>query len=248
MLSIEEIIEVRKANGRSGYEIVFPGNRLIWILKRRAIVGLLLLIKYEKCSEADLAGANDRLSTVKKVMDGKIDASWILSRYSDANKPFSELWTEEGFSCVRAEGMRGNRQYVLNPADHHRLFQANAKAIRIALTDEQRNAILCAQEFTCNICGSLLKQRSDISTHTFSKDRVRMEIDHRVPVDRGGSNSDSNLQALCHYCNKSKRQMCFICLHLQCSEECALVRPESRDYVVATSECIRDRITRRKRY
>lgn len=113
MLNIEDIIEIRKANGKPGYEIVFPENRIIWIVKRRTLIGLLLLIKYEYCSEADLVGANDRLATIKSILHGKINPTWIQDRYGDANKPFSELWTEEGFSCVHAEGMQGNRQYVL---------------------------------------------------------------------------------------------------------------------------------------
>lgn len=62
MLQIEDIIEIRKAEIYDrGYEIVFPNNKIIWLTKRRTIAGLLLLIKYEICSEEDLVGANGRL-------------------------------------------------------------------------------------------------------------------------------------------------------------------------------------------
>ena len=55
MLQIEDIIEIRKAEIYDrGYEIVFPNNKIIWLTKRRTIAGLLLLIKYEICSEEDL--------------------------------------------------------------------------------------------------------------------------------------------------------------------------------------------------
>lgn len=246
MLHLEDIIEVRTASDRAGYEIVFPDNRIIWIKKRRTIIGLLLLIKYEFCSEADLVGANDRLAAVKRIMAGKINPAWIQDRYGDANKPFSELWTEEGFSCVRAEGMRGNRQYVLNPSDHAQLFQSNAKASRIQLAEKDKQSILMTQGFLCNICGARLKHRNEISAHTFAKDRVRTEFDHRTPVDRGGDNSKQNHQALCHYCNKCKRQMCFVCSLTECSSECALVNPESKRLVLATGEDISDRITIRR--
>jgi len=243
MLNIEDIVEVRTAKERTGYEIVFPDNRIIWIRKRRTIIGLLLLIKYEYCSEADLVGANDRLAAVKKIMQGKMNPDWIQDRYGDANKPFSELWTEEGFSCVRAEGMRGNRQYVLNPGDHDRLFQSNAKAIRIELSDDEKSFILESQGFRCNICGARLQPNDEISAHTFAKDRVRTEFDHRIPIDRGGGDIDGNYQALCHYCNKCKRQMCFVCSVVDCSEDCALVDPENHTIVQATGEDISDRIT-----
>ena len=113
MLQIEDIIEIRKAEIYDrGYEIVFPNNKIIWLTKRRTIAGLLLLIKYEICSEEDLVGANGRLREIKNILKGKINDSWIQDRYGDANKPFSELWTEEGFSSIHAEGLQGNRKYV----------------------------------------------------------------------------------------------------------------------------------------
>lgn len=107
MIRIEDIIEIRKAVVYDrGYEIVFPNNKIIWLTKRRTIAGLLLLIKYESCSEEDLVGANNRLREIKQILQGKYNESWIKDRYGDANKPFSELWTEEGFSCVHAEGYK----------------------------------------------------------------------------------------------------------------------------------------------
>lgn len=107
MIRIEDIIEIRKAIVYDrGYEIVFPNNKIIWLTKRRTIAGLLLLIKYESCSEEDLVGANNRLREIKQILQGKYNESWIKDRYGDANKPFSELWTEEGFSCVHAEGLQ----------------------------------------------------------------------------------------------------------------------------------------------
>jgi len=68
VLNLEDIIEIRKATERSGYEIVFPDNKIIWLIKRRTIIGLLLLLKYEYCSEADLVRANDRLQSIKEIL------------------------------------------------------------------------------------------------------------------------------------------------------------------------------------
>lgn len=243
MLRVEDIIIVRKAEARNGYEIVFPDNKIIWGVKRRCLAGILLLIKYEYCSEADLVGANNRLTTIKRLLNGKINPSWIQDRYGDANKPFSELWTEEGFSCIHAEAMQGNRQYVLHPEDHDLLFRSNAKAQRVQISNSEQQVIMERQNYHCNICGSTLRLTSAITEHTFAKDRVKMEIDHRIPVDRGGETSLENLQALCHYCNKCKRQMCFVCQLEECSPECALVNPETKDVVLATNENIKDRIT-----
>ena len=81
--------------------------------------------------------------------------------------------------------------------------------------------------------------------HTFAKDRVKTEFDHRIPIDRGGETTLDNVQALCHYCNKCKRQMCFVCQLQDCNETCALVCPETKNVVLATNENIADRITNR---
>ena len=187
MLQIEDIIEIRKAEIYDrGYEIVFPNNKIIWLTKRRTIAGLLLLIKYEICSEEDLVGANGRLREIKNILKGKINDSWIQDRYGDANKPFSELWTEEGFSSIHAEGLQGNRKYVLYKKDHDTLFNPNAKAVRTQISNTDRIIVLNRQNGRCNFCGSILKSSKDMSAHTFAKDRVSMEFDHRIPVDRGG--------------------------------------------------------------
>lgn len=245
MIRIEDIKEIRKCKGdTNGFEIVFSDNKVIWLRKRRTIVGLLLLLKYSICSEADLAGHNDRLKEVKKILEGKYPEEWIKDRYGDANKPFSELWTEEGFSFIRAEGLKGNRQYVLDSKDHKLLFEKVEKAERRQLNKSEKNEIFKEQNGRCNICGSILKESNDISNHTFAKDRVRIEYDHRKPIEKGGDNNLSNFQALCHYCNKCKRQMCYICPLEVCDSECALVSPEEYTIVKATNEDISDRMNK----
>ncbi|KGM94334.1 HNH endonuclease [Clostridium botulinum] len=242
MLKIEDIIEIRQAQVYDrGYEIVFPDDKIIWLTKRRTIAGLLLLIEYEYCSEEDLVGANSRLHDIKQKLINKYNPAWIKDRYGDANKPFSELWTEEGFSCIRAEGLQGNRQYVLHRADHDLLFNSNAKSSRAQLSNSDKQIILTRQDHKCNLCSSTIKPSSQIQPHTYAKDRVSQEFDHRIPIDRGGANDIENYQALCHYCNKCKRQMCFICTQ-ECSNECCLVSPETSEIVLATNENISDRL------
>lgn len=243
MITFNDIVTIKTATDKAGYEIIFNTNDVIWVIKRRALVGLLLLLKYEVCSEADLVGANNRLQEIKKELQNKIeDINWIQDRYGDANKPFSELWTEEGFSCVHAEGMKGNRQYVLRPDDRNLLFNNNIKTQRIQLSKNDKNKILEIQSNRCNICGAEFKVPQE---HSFAKDRIKCEFDHRIPVDHGGENNINNIQALCHYCNKCKRQMCFVCKETKCSVKCALVYPEKETIVIATHEDISDRITNR---
>ena len=241
-ICFEDILCVDYSNELNCYQIHFANKKSILVKKRRALIALLLLLKYEICSEADLVGANDRLKEIKSALSGKMNLEWIQDRYGDANKPFSELWTEEGFSCVQAEGMKGNRQYVLREENRALLFNAVFKTSRIQLSVQDKEKVLEKQNYRCNICGAKFKEPLP---HTFARDRVKCEFDHRIPVDHGGTNSIKNIQALCHYCNKCKRQMCFVCKNTNCSNNCALVNPETFDIVIATGENITDRITAR---
>ena len=238
MLKIDNIKKIIKDEGC--YKIIFIDDRFICINKRRTIIALLLLIEYQVCSEADLAGANNRLQLIKNKLIGKIDSSWIQDRYGDANKPFSELWTEEGFTCVRAEGLKGNRQYVLDCNQHELLFNVH-KICRIQLGNNEKVAILKKQDYKCNICGAKFKLDKE-SYHVFAKDRTKLEFDHRIPIEKHGKSEINNYQALCHYCNKSKRQICFICPLENCDINCALVSPEHNKIISATNENISDRI------
>ena len=74
--------------------------------------------------------------------------------------------------------------------------------LNLMTLQKDKEKVLAAQNGRCNLCGAFLKESKAIHPHTFSKDRVTLEFDHRIPIDRGGSNDISNFQALCHYCNK----------------------------------------------
>lgn len=244
MIQIKDIKAITKNSGdESGYTIsFFSTDKTIELSKKRTVVGLLLLLKYQTCTEADLTGTNGRLSALKSELIGKdIPSDLIKDRYGDANKPFSELWTEEMFSFIHASDMKGSREYVLDESDQDKLFEHVDKSKRISISKAEEKIILERQAGRCNICGAQLKSRACIDEHTFEKDRVTLEIDHRIPVDRGGKSVLDNYQALCHYCNKCKRQMCYLCDKKQCDTTCALVNPENYNLVIPTGEDISDR-------
>ena len=71
----------------------------------------------------------------------------------------------------------------------------NARAVkptrRISFPDELRAEIANDQGAKCMYCGINL-------------DWSNLEIDHKLPVDRGGPNDIWNLQALCRPCNRRK--------------------------------------------
>jgi len=63
---------------------------------------------------------------------------------------------------------------------------------RKLMTDKLRFDILKRDGFSCKICG---KKASD---------GVSLEVDHIIPVSKGGRTENSNLQTLCIRCNRGK--------------------------------------------
>ncbi len=62
------------------------------------------------------------------------------------------------------------------------------------LTDLQRLAVLIRDRFRCAYCGY---------RGTFLI-RANLEVDHKIPLSRGGSDFEWNLQTICASCNEEK--------------------------------------------
>jgi 5-methylcytosine-specific restriction endonuclease McrA len=246
VLKIKDIKEITKNPDEKGYLITFNDGRAIKIHKRRTIPALLTLIKHGEGCENDLTSLTTNLRELKNELKGRIPENLIQDSYSDANKPFSELWNEEGFAFIRnpiGEKRQGSQKYVLDILDHDKLFTANKKAERKPPDRKNKEQILKKQNGKCNLCGSTLKESKDIEKNTFARDRVRLVWDHRIPVEKSGNSEANNYQALCFSCNKYKWQICNICSyeHTDC-QNCVLSAPEKSNIVLPTKEDISDRL------
>ena len=73
-------------------------------------------------------------------------------------------------------------------------FKKSVAGQRALMTSKLRQAIKERDNFTCKQCGLSLKQEPNLL----------LEIDHIVPVSKGGLTTESNLQTLCWRCNRSK--------------------------------------------
>jgi 5-methylcytosine-specific restriction endonuclease McrA len=66
-----------------------------------------------------------------------------------------------------------------------------AQAKRILIPKAVRDYILARDNHQCKSCGRTASE-------------VSLQIDHIVPLAKGGSNDMSNFQVLCKYCNQKK--------------------------------------------
>ena len=55
-----------------------------------------------------------------------------------------------------------------------------------------RQNVLMRDNYTCQICGATVG------------DGAKLEIDHIIPISKGGGNDENNLQVLCRQCNREK--------------------------------------------
>ena len=73
------------------------------------------------------------------------------------------------------------------------LYKESIKYQRALMTYSKRYDILKRDGFRCQICG-----RTQL-------DGAKLEVDHIIPVSKGGKTVDHNLQTLCHECNQGKK-------------------------------------------
>ena len=72
--------------------------------------------------------------------------------------------------------------------------KGNMKMQRNAMTNDLREAIKKRDNYTCCICGNSV----------FAEPNLLLEVDHIVPISKGGKTEAANLQTLCWKCNRSK--------------------------------------------
>lgn len=132
------------------------------------------------------------------------DEAGFYSRLGFANIDESVLTVEYKFSYTSGGGMA--QRYFTVPMKEETIIDlirvlesrltasAFAKEQRALMTTKMRNFIKARDNFTCCICGN--------STH--AEPNLLLEIDHIVPVAKGGPTEERNLQTLCWKCNRAK--------------------------------------------
>ena len=73
-------------------------------------------------------------------------------------------------------------------------FKKSAAGQRALMTSKLRQHIKERDGFTCRQCGASVKDEPNLL----------LEIDHIIPISKGGLTTEDNLQTLCWRCNRSK--------------------------------------------
>lgn len=100
----------------------------------------------------------------------------------------SEIYT----SFERLESARKASPSLVQPADTRSVSAEHRARQRQLMTPELRRQIAERDNYTCQKCGR------------YMPDGFGLEIDHIVPVSKGGETIPWNLQVLCYKCNAEK--------------------------------------------
>ena len=132
------------------------------------------------------------------------DESGFYSRLGFANVDESVLTVEYKFAYTSGGGMaqrsftvpmtEANIVELIRVLESKLTAKAFAKEQRALMTKKLREYIKKRDNFTCCNCGN----------STYKEPNLLLEIDHIIPVAKGGCTEENNLQTLCWKCNRAK--------------------------------------------
>lgn len=73
-------------------------------------------------------------------------------------------------------------------------FRKSVRGQRLLMTSDLRERIKSRDNYTCKMCRASVAEEKNLL----------LEIDHILPLSKGGMTTEENLQALCWRCNRSK--------------------------------------------
>jgi len=159
---------------------------------------------------------SEHIAKGKNIEENKKFLTDLNTRFASYQNSFAKLKRPYAITCHKAQGSTYNTviipvydYYMLNYLDANQLLyvalsRAKEKIIfvnkkeqfdqtsnRKLFSEFEKQSIASAHDYRCNNCGSGLVDRE-------------FDIDHKIPISKGGKNSVENLQPLCKTCHKQK--------------------------------------------
>lgn len=142
--------------------------------------------------------AKDRIRAFFEENVGKVVTTRQIQEVagiSEYARRIRELRDEEGMQ-IRSHVDR----HDLKPGEYILINLERTPSLERAISPQLRNEILERNGFTCQQCGA---GPGDPDPYNPAR-KVRLHIDHIIPISQGGANSRENLRTLCSACNQGR--------------------------------------------
>lgn len=113
------------------------------------------------------------------------------------NVEYKFTYTSDGGMAQRSFTVPMNEENIIELINHLESklsMEALAKEQRAMMTTKLRTYIKERDKYTCCQCGNSIHEEPNLL----------LEIDHIIPISKGGLTQEDNLQTLCWKCNRSK--------------------------------------------
>mgnify|MGYP003381469537 CR=1 FL=1 len=142
--------------------------------------------------------ARDRIRSFLEANVGKIVTTQEIrdvAGISDYARRIRELRDEEGMQILSHVD-----RHDLKPGEYILAGLERTPSIERGISPQLRNDILERNGFTCQLCGA---GPGDVDPFNPTR-KVRLHIDHIIPISQGGTNDRDNLRVLCSACNQGR--------------------------------------------
>jgi 5-methylcytosine-specific restriction endonuclease McrA len=143
-------------------------------------------------------GARDRIRDFLEANVGRIVTTHQISKVAeirDYQRRIRELRDEEGMqirSHIDRHDLRPG-QYLLESLER-------VPVVGRGISPQLRAEILERNGYTCQLCGAGAGDSDPFNPNR----KVRLHIDHIIPISQGGTNDKDNLRVLCSACNQGR--------------------------------------------
>jgi len=142
--------------------------------------------------------ARDRIREFLEKNVGRVvttDQISAVAGIRDYQRRIRELRDEEGMP-IRSHVDR----HDLRPGEYILETLQRRAVVPRRISPKLRIAILERNGFTCQLCGA---GPGDPDPYNPAR-KVRLHVDHVIPISQGGVDAESNLRAVCSACNQAK--------------------------------------------